>query len=75
MFEDNQSTIAVAKALSMLPHTKHIALKYHHFQLKFLLVESQLSTVLLVNKSPIYIPSHCQRLHLFTYEKIHGLVI
>ena len=32
IFEDNQSTIAVAKAPSMLPRTKHIALKYHHFR-------------------------------------------
>ena len=32
VFEDNQSTIAVAKAPSMLPRTKHIGLKYHHFR-------------------------------------------
>ena len=32
VFEDNQSTIAVAKATSMLPRTKHIGLKYHHFR-------------------------------------------
>ena len=32
VFEDNQSTIAVAQAPSMLPRTKHIALKYHHFR-------------------------------------------
>ena len=31
VFEDNQSTIAVAKAPSMLPRTKHIGLKYHYF--------------------------------------------
>ena len=30
--EDNQSTIAVAKAPSMLPRTKHIGLKHHHFR-------------------------------------------
>ena len=32
VFEDNKSTIAVAKAPSMLPRTKHIGLKYHHFR-------------------------------------------
>ena len=32
VFEDNQSTIAVAKEPSMLPRTKHIGLKYHHFR-------------------------------------------
>ena len=32
IFEDNQSTIAVAKAPSMLPRTKYIGLKYHHFR-------------------------------------------
>jgi hypothetical protein len=32
VYEDNQSTIAVAKAPSMLPRTKHIGLKYHYFR-------------------------------------------
>lgn len=32
IFEDNQSCIKVAKAPSMTPRTKHIALKYHHFR-------------------------------------------
>ena len=32
VFEDNQRTIAVAKAPSILPRTKHISLKYHHFR-------------------------------------------
>ena len=32
VYEDNQSTIAVAKVPSMLPRTKHIGLKYHHFR-------------------------------------------
>ena len=32
VFEDNQSTIATVKAPSMLPRTKHISLKYHHFR-------------------------------------------
>ena len=32
VFEDNQSTIAVTRAPSMLPRTKHIGLKYHHFR-------------------------------------------
>ena len=32
VFEDNKSTIALAKAPSMLPRTKHIGLKYHHFR-------------------------------------------
>ena len=32
VFEDNQSTITVAKAPSMLPRTKYIGLKYHHFR-------------------------------------------
>ena len=32
VYEDNQSTIAIAKAPSMLPRTKHIGLKYHHFR-------------------------------------------
>ena len=31
-FEDNQSTIAAAKAPSMLPRTTYISLKYHHFR-------------------------------------------
>ena len=31
-FEDNMSTIAVARAPSMLPRTKHIGIKYHHFR-------------------------------------------
>ena len=32
VFEDNQSTIAIARAPSMLPRTKHIGLKHHHFR-------------------------------------------
>ena len=32
VFEDNTSCITVAKAPSMTPRTKHIALKYHHFR-------------------------------------------
>ena len=32
VYEDNQSTIAIAKASSMLPRTKHIGLKCHHFK-------------------------------------------
>jgi hypothetical protein len=32
VFEDNASCIKVAKAPSMTPRTKHIALKYHHFR-------------------------------------------
>lgn len=32
VFEDNTSCITAAKALSMKPRTKHIALKYHHFR-------------------------------------------
>ena len=32
VYEDNQSTIAVAKAPSMLLRTKHIGLKHHHFR-------------------------------------------
>ena len=32
VFEDNTSCISVAKAPSMTPRTKHIALKYHHFR-------------------------------------------
>jgi len=32
VFEDNQSIIAVTKALSMLPRTKYISLKYNHFR-------------------------------------------
>ena len=32
VYEDNQSTIAIAKAPPMLPRTKHNGLKYHHFR-------------------------------------------
>ena len=32
VYKDNQSTITIAKAPSMLPRTKHIRLKYHHFR-------------------------------------------
>ena len=32
IFEDNQSTIAIAKSPTMLPRTKHVSLKYHHFR-------------------------------------------
>ena len=32
IYEDNKSTIALAKASSILPRTKHICLKYHHFR-------------------------------------------
>ena len=32
IFKYNQSTIAVAKAPSVLPRTKHISLKYYHFR-------------------------------------------
>ena len=32
VFEDNKSTITLAKAPSMLSQTKHISLKYHHFR-------------------------------------------
>ena len=32
VYEDNKSTIALAKAPSMLSRTKHIGLKYHHFR-------------------------------------------
>ena len=31
VFEDNQSTIAISKAPSMLPNSKHISLKYYYF--------------------------------------------
>ena len=32
VFEDNESTITVTKAPSILPRTKHILLKYYYFQ-------------------------------------------
>ena len=32
LFEDNNSCLALAKALRMNPRTKYIALKYHHFR-------------------------------------------
>ena len=32
VFEDNQSTIAVAESKKPPTRTKHIAIKYHHFQ-------------------------------------------
>ena len=32
VFEDNTSCVLVAKAPTMTPRTKHIALKYHHFR-------------------------------------------
>ena len=32
VFEDNNGTIELAKALKMRPRTKHIAIKYHHFR-------------------------------------------
>ena len=31
VFEDNQSTITLAKVPLMLPRTKYISLKYYHF--------------------------------------------
>ena len=31
VFKDNQSTIAISKAPSMLPNSKHISLKYYYF--------------------------------------------
>jgi len=34
LFEDNNSCIAIAKALRMSPRTKHTAMKYHHFRHK-----------------------------------------
>ena len=30
--EDNKSCIAMTKSLKFTPRTKHIAIKYHHFQ-------------------------------------------
>ena len=32
VWEDNRSCIKVAKSPKFTPHTKHIALKYHHFR-------------------------------------------
>ena len=32
IFEDNQSCIAVAESNTILPRTKHIAIKYQHLQ-------------------------------------------
>ena len=32
VFEDNNSVIELVKAPKICPHTKHIALKYHHFR-------------------------------------------
>ena len=32
VFEDNSGAIELAKAPKICPHTKHIALKYHHFK-------------------------------------------
>ena len=31
--EDNQHAIALVVALQIQPHTKHIVVKYHHFQI------------------------------------------
>jgi hypothetical protein len=31
VFEDNLSSISMAESLKFTPHTKHIAIKYHHF--------------------------------------------
>ena len=31
VYKDNQGAIAVAVSLQIRPHTKHIAIKYHHF--------------------------------------------
>ena len=36
VFEDNQSTIVIARATSVLTRTKYIGLKHHHFR-KFVL--------------------------------------
>ena len=33
LYEDNQGTIALTVASQMQPHTNHIAIKYHHFQI------------------------------------------
>ena len=33
VFEDNESCISMANASKFTPHTKHILLKYHYFQL------------------------------------------
>ena len=32
VFEDNNRAIELSKAPNIRPHTKHIALKYHHFR-------------------------------------------
>ena len=32
LFEDNESCIKIAKALTLTPRTKHIALECHHFR-------------------------------------------
>ena len=32
LFEDNNGAVELAKAPKILPRTKHIALKYHHFR-------------------------------------------
>ena len=32
VWEDKESTIKVAESPKFTPHTKHIALKYHHFR-------------------------------------------
>ena len=31
VFKDNNGAIEIAKVSKICPHTKHIALKYHHF--------------------------------------------
>ena len=54
VFEDNQSTITLAKAPSMLPRTKHISLKYYHFyqfvlngsiDIKYIRIENQVENI------------------------------
>ena len=32
IFEENENFIVIAKSNHLLPHTKHLALKYHNFR-------------------------------------------
>ena len=54
VYEDNQFTIAITKASLILPRTKHISLKYHHFHqfvlngaidIKYICTEEQIGDI------------------------------
>ena len=55
--EDSQGAIALTVAPKMLPCTKHIAIKYHHFQSLSQMATQRSNILTLRNRSRIFLQS------------------